>query len=113
MEPTTITVKEDSQFKGGDTNFVSTKLMTRLTYTLDGVSRGIACVPPSVIDAACLDNGCTGASVGFAGGSSAAAAAAVEAVQTQISVQDAHFLDPISHPPLTHHHHPDDRQLQG
>jgi photosystem II oxygen-evolving enhancer protein 1 len=40
MEPTAITVKEDSQFKGGDTNFVATKLMTRLTYTLDAVSTG-------------------------------------------------------------------------
>ena len=40
MEPTSFSVKEESQFKGGDTNFVSTKLMTRLTYTLDGVSSG-------------------------------------------------------------------------
>jgi hypothetical protein len=38
MEPTSFTVKEDSQFKGGDTDFVATKLMTRLTYTLDEVS---------------------------------------------------------------------------
>jgi photosystem II oxygen-evolving enhancer protein 1 len=37
MEPTSFTVKEDSQFKGGDTDFVATKLMTRLTYTLDEV----------------------------------------------------------------------------
>jgi photosystem II oxygen-evolving enhancer protein 1 len=37
MEPTSFTVKEDSQFKGGDTEFVATKLMTRLTYTLDEV----------------------------------------------------------------------------
>lgn len=37
MEPTSFTVKEDSQFKGGDTEFVKTKLMTRLTYTLDEV----------------------------------------------------------------------------
>lgn len=37
MEPTSFTVKEDSQFKGGDTDFVKTKLMTRLTYTLDEV----------------------------------------------------------------------------
>jgi hypothetical protein len=37
MEPTAFQVKEDSQFKGGETNFVKTKLMTRLTYTLDGV----------------------------------------------------------------------------
>jgi photosystem II oxygen-evolving enhancer protein 1 len=38
MEPTSFTVKEDSQFKGGDTDFVATKLMTRLTYTLDEMS---------------------------------------------------------------------------
>jgi photosystem II oxygen-evolving enhancer protein 1 len=37
MEPTSFSVKEESQFKGGETNFVQTKLMTRLTYTLDGV----------------------------------------------------------------------------
>lgn len=37
MEPTSFTVKEDSQFKGGETEFVKTKLMTRLTYTLDEV----------------------------------------------------------------------------
>eukprot|EP01023_Acetabularia_acetabulum_P005460 TRINITY_DN1222_c0_g2_i6.p1 TRINITY_DN1222_c0_g2~~TRINITY_DN1222_c0_g2_i6.p1 ORF type:complete len:353 (+),score=65.79 TRINITY_DN1222_c0_g2_i6:140-1060(+) len=35
MEPTSFTVKEESQFKGGETEFVNTKLMTRLTYTLD------------------------------------------------------------------------------
>ncbi|EFN51761.1 hypothetical protein CHLNCDRAFT_32868 [Chlorella variabilis] len=38
MEPTSFTVKEESQFKGGDSDFVSTKLMTRLTYTLDEMS---------------------------------------------------------------------------
>lgn len=37
MEPTKFTVKEESQFKGGTTEFVPTKLMTRLTYTLDQV----------------------------------------------------------------------------
>lgn len=37
MEPTSFTVKEDSQFKTGETEFVKTKLMTRLTYTLDQV----------------------------------------------------------------------------
>jgi photosystem II oxygen-evolving enhancer protein 1 len=41
MEPTSFTVKEESQFKGGETEFVKTKLMTRLTYTLDQV-RSIA-----------------------------------------------------------------------
>ncbi len=38
MEPTAFTVKEDSQFKGGDAEFVKTRLMTRLTYTLDEMS---------------------------------------------------------------------------
>mmetsp|Transcript_4646 Transcript_4646/g.16046 ORF Transcript_4646/g.16046 Transcript_4646/m.16046 type:complete len:300 (+) Transcript_4646:61-960(+) len=38
MEPTSFTVKEESQFKGGEAEFVSTKLMTRLTYTLDGMT---------------------------------------------------------------------------
>lgn len=37
MEPNRITVKEESQFKGGVTEFVKTKLVTRLTYTLDQV----------------------------------------------------------------------------
>jgi photosystem II oxygen-evolving enhancer protein 1 len=37
MEPTKFTVKEESQFKGGASEFVNTKLMTRLTYTLDQV----------------------------------------------------------------------------
>ena len=38
MEPTSFTVKEESSFKGGESEFVKTKLMTRLTYTLDAVS---------------------------------------------------------------------------
>merc|ERR1712216_947625 len=38
MEPTSFTVKEESQFKGGEEEFVPTKLMTRLTYTLDEMS---------------------------------------------------------------------------
>merc|ERR1712100_689211 len=38
MEPTSVKVKEESQFKGGDSGFVDTKLMTRLTYTLDEMS---------------------------------------------------------------------------
>lgn len=37
MEPTRFTVKEESQFKSGDSEFVAVKLMTRLTYTLDQV----------------------------------------------------------------------------
>lgn len=40
LEPTSFTVKEESQFKGSDTEFVKTKLMTRLTYTLDEVRPG-------------------------------------------------------------------------
>merc|ERR1712225_66972 len=38
MEPTSFKVKEESQFKGGGSEFVDTKLMTRLTYTLDDMS---------------------------------------------------------------------------
>lgn len=38
MEPTSFKVKEDVQIKGGDAEFVDTKLMTRLTYTLDDMS---------------------------------------------------------------------------
>merc|ERR1712072_588854 len=38
LEPTSFKVKEESQFKGGDSEFVDTKLMTRLTYTLDDMS---------------------------------------------------------------------------
>lgn len=35
MEPTSFTVKAESQFKGEGETFQKTKLMTRLTYTLD------------------------------------------------------------------------------
>merc|ERR1719230_87154 len=38
LEPTSFKVKEESQFKGGSSEFVDTKLMTRLTYTLDDIS---------------------------------------------------------------------------
>merc|ERR1712014_284782 len=38
MEPTSFKVKEESQFKGGAAEFTDTKLMTRLTYTLDDMS---------------------------------------------------------------------------
>ena len=38
MEPTSFTVKEESQFKGGEPEFVKTRLTTRLTYTLDEMS---------------------------------------------------------------------------
>lgn len=37
VQPTAVQVKEESQFKGGETEFVDTKFMTRLTYTLDGL----------------------------------------------------------------------------
>lgn len=37
LEPTSFTVKEESQFKDREPEFVKTKLMTRLTYTLDEV----------------------------------------------------------------------------
>merc|ERR1712232_300570 len=38
MEPTSFKVKEESQFKAGISDFLDTKLMTRLTYTLDDMS---------------------------------------------------------------------------
>ena len=38
MEPTSFTVKEESQFKAGESEFSKTRLMTRLTYTLDGMT---------------------------------------------------------------------------
>mmetsp|Transcript_8329 Transcript_8329/g.14281 ORF Transcript_8329/g.14281 Transcript_8329/m.14281 type:complete len:294 (-) Transcript_8329:484-1365(-) len=38
MEPTSFTVKAESSFKGNEEEFVSTKLMTRLTYTLDAIN---------------------------------------------------------------------------
>ena len=37
MEPTSFTVKEEAVQKGGKAGFSKTKLMTRLTYTLDEV----------------------------------------------------------------------------
>lgn len=37
MEPTAFKVKEESQFANKQPEFVKTKLMTRLTYTLDEV----------------------------------------------------------------------------
>jgi len=37
IEPTAIQVKEESQFKAGETEFVDTKFLTRLTYTLEGL----------------------------------------------------------------------------
>ena len=38
MEPTSFTVKEESAFKAGESEFTKTKLMTRLTYTLDDMT---------------------------------------------------------------------------
>jgi len=38
MEPTSFRVKEESEFKNKEAEFVKTKLMTRLTYTLDEMS---------------------------------------------------------------------------
>jgi len=38
MEPTSFKVKEESQLKGNEPDFVDTKLVTRLTYTLDDMS---------------------------------------------------------------------------
>jgi photosystem II oxygen-evolving enhancer protein 1 len=38
LEPTSFKVKTESQFKGVDSDFLDTKLMTRLTYTLDDMS---------------------------------------------------------------------------
>merc|ERR1719263_2372805 len=38
MEPTSFKVKDESQIKGGEPEFVDTKLVTRLTYTLDDMS---------------------------------------------------------------------------
>merc|ERR1712099_215704 len=35
---TYLQVKEESQFKGGEPEFMDTKLVTRLTYTLDDMS---------------------------------------------------------------------------
>lgn len=35
-----VQVKEESQFKGGDAEFVPTKLLTRMTYTLDQAGAG-------------------------------------------------------------------------
>ena len=44
IEPTAIQVKEESQFKAGETGFVDTKFLTRLTYTLEGVSQRLIAV---------------------------------------------------------------------
>merc|ERR1712187_849994 len=38
LEPTSFKVKEESQVKGGAPEFVDTKLVTRLIYTLDDMS---------------------------------------------------------------------------
>ena len=48
MEPTAFKVKEESQFANKEAEFVKTKLMTRLTYTLDEVhvAPHLVAVPP-------------------------------------------------------------------
>jgi len=38
LEPTSFTVKEESDKKGGEPEFVKTKLVTRLTYTLADIN---------------------------------------------------------------------------
>lgn len=40
LEPTSFTVKEESEFKNKEAEFQKTRLMTRLTYTLDEVRFG-------------------------------------------------------------------------
>jgi hypothetical protein len=73
MEPTAFSVKEESQFKGGETNFVATKLMTRLTYTLDGVSARCS-------SSSCCDSS-TSSSSNSSSTSSSRAAVAIAAVK--------------------------------
>ena len=48
MEPTAFKVKEESQFANKEAEFVKTKLMTRLTYTLDEVHvpSHLVAIPP-------------------------------------------------------------------
>lgn len=58
MEPTSFRVKEESQFKGGDTDFVATKLMTRLTYTLDEVCPKTEALRPPAHTRLCTPRGC-------------------------------------------------------
>lgn len=54
MEPTAFKVKEESQFANKEPEFVKTKLMTRLTYTLDEVSLCTACQPASAVSVTVL-----------------------------------------------------------
>ncbi|EFJ04419.1 hypothetical protein SELMODRAFT_187141 [Selaginella moellendorffii] len=42
LEPTSFTVKKESPFKGGGDQYVDTKLMTRLTYTLDEIEADLS-----------------------------------------------------------------------
>ena len=58
IEPTALKVKDESQLKDGVAGFVTTNLMTRLTYTLDGVrlaktgltfSLFVFCIPKQAI----------------------------------------------------------------
>lgn len=48
MEPTAFKVKEESQFANKEAEFVKTKLMTRLTYTLDEVHFRSGCTVSTV-----------------------------------------------------------------
>merc|ERR1712188_137627 len=50
LEPTSFKVKAESQFKGGESEFLDTKLMTRLTYTLDDMSGKMSFVEEDGID---------------------------------------------------------------
>ena len=45
LEPTSFTVKAESPFKGGSEGFQNTKLMTRLTYTLDEIEGNLTVNP--------------------------------------------------------------------
>ena len=49
MEPTSFTVKEESGFKACESEFAKTKLMTRLTYTLDGMTGSFKAGPSSAL----------------------------------------------------------------
>lgn len=57
MEPTAFKVKEESQFANKQAEFVKTKLMTRLTYTLDEVrlAQILACVVAAAPLLKCID----------------------------------------------------------
>lgn len=66
LEPTSFTVKEESQFKGGEPEFVKTKLMTRLTYTLDEVCIVTACIALELVVGCLKVKGELGAAIYYA-----------------------------------------------